>query len=66
MEGQWGWKPCRPKPCFQMSPLLAQSSVAVGLLRLMSAIVLTVIPILLLYIFARRSLVRGLMGVGGK
>lgn len=33
---------------------------------LMSAIVLTVIPILLMYIFARRSLVRGLMGVGGK
>ncbi|WP_353829190.1 carbohydrate ABC transporter permease [Agromyces sp. SYSU T0242] len=33
---------------------------------LMSAIVLTVIPILLIYIFARRSLVRGLMGVGGK
>jgi len=33
---------------------------------LMSAIVLTIIPILLIYIFARRALVRGLMGVGGK
>jgi xylobiose transport system permease protein len=33
---------------------------------LMAAIVLTVAPILLIYIFARRSLVRGLMGVGGK
>lgn len=33
---------------------------------LMAAIVLTVIPILLIYIFARRALVRGLMGVGGK
>jgi xylobiose transport system permease protein len=33
---------------------------------LMAAIVLTVIPILLIYIFARRALIRGLMGVGGK
>jgi xylobiose transport system permease protein len=33
---------------------------------LMAAIVLTVIPILLIYIFARRALVRGLMGIGGK
>lgn len=33
---------------------------------LMSAIVMTIIPILLLYIFARRALVRGLTGVGGK
>jgi xylobiose transport system permease protein len=33
---------------------------------LMAAIVMTVIPILLIYIFARRALVRGLMGVGGK
>ncbi len=33
---------------------------------IMAAILLTVIPILLVYIFARRALVRGLMGVGGK
>ena len=33
---------------------------------LMSAIVLTVLPILLTYIFARKALIRGLMGVGGK
>jgi xylobiose transport system permease protein len=33
---------------------------------LMAAIVMTVIPILLVYVFARRALVRGLMGVGGK
>jgi xylobiose transport system permease protein len=33
---------------------------------LMAAIVLTIIPILLTYIFARRALIRGLMGVGGK
>jgi xylobiose transport system permease protein len=32
----------------------------------MAAIVLTIIPILLTYIFARRALIRGLMGVGGK
>jgi len=33
---------------------------------LMAAIVMTIIPILLVYVFARKSLVRGLMGVGGK
>jgi len=33
---------------------------------LMSAIVLTIVPILAIYIFARRALIRGLMGVGGK
>ena len=33
---------------------------------LMAAIVMTILPILIVYIFARRSLVRGLMGVGGK
>jgi xylobiose transport system permease protein len=33
---------------------------------LMAAIVLTIIPILLTYFFARRALIRGLMGVGGK
>lgn len=33
---------------------------------LMAAIVLTILPILLTYIFARRALIRGLMGVGGK
>jgi xylobiose transport system permease protein len=32
----------------------------------MAAIVMTILPILIVYIFARRSLVRGLMGVGGK
>jgi xylobiose transport system permease protein len=33
---------------------------------LMSAIVLTILPIFLVYLFARRALIRGLMGVGGK
>lgn len=33
---------------------------------LMAAIVMTVLPILIVYIFARRALIRGLMGVGGK
>ncbi|GLU48592.1 carbohydrate ABC transporter permease [Nocardiopsis ansamitocini] len=33
---------------------------------LLSAVVLSAIPILLLYLVARRSLVNGLMGVGGK
>lgn len=33
---------------------------------LMSAIILSIIPMLVIYIFARQALVRGLMGVGGK
>jgi xylobiose transport system permease protein len=33
---------------------------------LMAAIVMTIIPILATYVFARRALIRGLMGVGGK
>jgi xylobiose transport system permease protein len=33
---------------------------------LMSAIILTIIPIFLVYLFARRALISGLMGVGGK
>jgi len=33
---------------------------------LMSAILLTILPMLLIYLFARRALIRGLMGVGGK
>jgi xylobiose transport system permease protein len=33
---------------------------------LMAAIVMTVLPILIVYIFGRRALIRGLMGVGGK
>ena len=43
-----------------------QQMYSVNVPGLMSAIIMTVIPILLLYIFARRSLIRGLMGVGGK
>jgi xylobiose transport system permease protein len=31
-----------------------------------AAVILSVIPILLVYLFARRALIRGLMGVGGK
>lgn len=33
---------------------------------LMSAIIISMLPILLLYIFARKQLVRGVMGMGGK
>ncbi len=33
---------------------------------LLAAVVLSMLPILLVYLFARRSLVQGLMGVGGK
>jgi len=31
-----------------------------------AAVVLSIIPMLLVYLFARRWLIRGLMGVGGK
>ena len=31
-----------------------------------AAVVLSIIPILLVYLFARRALIQGLMGVGGK
>jgi xylobiose transport system permease protein len=31
-----------------------------------AAVVMSIIPILLVYLFARRWLIRGLMGVGGK
>lgn len=33
---------------------------------LFAAVVLSMLPILLVYLFARRALVQGLMGVGGK
>ncbi|GAA1499544.1 ABC transporter permease subunit [Streptomyces synnematoformans] len=33
---------------------------------LLAAVLLSMIPVLLVYLFARRALVRGLMGVGGK
>ena len=33
---------------------------------LLGAVVLSMVPILLVYLFARRALVQGLMGVGGK
>jgi xylobiose transport system permease protein len=33
---------------------------------IVAAVVLSIIPILLVYLFARRALIRGLMGVGGK
>ncbi|MCS5713136.1 carbohydrate ABC transporter permease [Herbiconiux sp. CPCC 205716] len=39
---------------------------SVNIPGLMSAVILTIIPIFVVYLFARRSLVAGLMGVGGK
>jgi xylobiose transport system permease protein len=33
---------------------------------LLAAVVLSMVPVLLVYLFARRTLVQGLMGVGGK
>ena len=43
-----------------------QQEFSLNIPGLMSAILMTVLPILLVYIFARRVLIRGLMGMGGK
>ncbi|MEV5279428.1 carbohydrate ABC transporter permease [Streptomyces sp. NPDC051993] len=43
-----------------------QTEHGVDVPRLLSAVVLSMLPILVIYLFARRALVQGLMGVGGK
>jgi xylobiose transport system permease protein len=43
-----------------------RSQYSVNIPGLMAAVILTVIPIFVVYLFARRSLVAGLTGVGGK
>lgn len=43
-----------------------RSQYSVNIPGLMAAVILTIIPIFLVYLFARRSLVAGLTGVGGK
>ncbi|MCX5230829.1 carbohydrate ABC transporter permease [Streptomyces sp. NBC_00233] len=43
-----------------------QTEHGVDIPGLLSAVVLSMLPILLVYLFARRALVQGLMGVGGK
>ncbi len=43
-----------------------RSQYSVNIPGLMAAVVLTIIPILLVYLFARRALVAGVMGMGGK
>lgn len=43
-----------------------RSQYAVDVPGLMAAVILTIIPILLVYLFARRALVAGVMGLGGK
>lgn len=43
-----------------------RSQYAVNVPGLMAAVILTIIPILLVYLFARRALVSGVMGMGGK
>jgi xylobiose transport system permease protein len=43
-----------------------RSQYSVNVPGLMSAVILTIIPILLVYLFARRALVSGVMGMGGK
>jgi xylobiose transport system permease protein len=43
-----------------------QTQYGVNIPGLLSAVVLSMVPVLLVYLFARRALVQGLMGVGGK
>jgi xylobiose transport system permease protein len=43
-----------------------QTEHAVDIPGLLAAVVLSMLPILIVYLFARRALVQGLMGVGGK
>lgn len=43
-----------------------QTAYGVNVPGLLAAVLMSVIPILLVYLFARRALVQGLMGVGGK
>lgn len=43
-----------------------QTQYGVNIPGLLAAVVLSMIPILVLYLFARRALVQGLIGVGGK
>ncbi|MEW2546825.1 carbohydrate ABC transporter permease [Streptomyces sp. NPDC047002] len=43
-----------------------QTQYGVDIPALLAAVVLSTVPVLLVYLFARRALVQGLMGVGGK
>jgi xylobiose transport system permease protein len=43
-----------------------QTQYGVDIPALLAAVVLSTLPVLLVYLFARRALVQGLMGVGGK
>ncbi|NEM92410.1 carbohydrate ABC transporter permease [Galbitalea soli] len=43
-----------------------QTQYGVNIPGLLAAVVMSMVPVLLVYLFARRSLVQGLMGVGGK
>lgn len=43
-----------------------QSAYGINVPEISAAVIISIIPILLVYLFARRALVQGLMGVGGK
>ncbi|WP_037570583.1 carbohydrate ABC transporter permease [Phaeacidiphilus oryzae] len=43
-----------------------QTEFGVNVPAMLAAVVLSMVPVLLVYLFARRALVQGLMGVGGK
>ncbi|MEV7086859.1 carbohydrate ABC transporter permease [Streptomyces sp. NPDC093085] len=43
-----------------------QTAYGINIPGLLAAVVLSTLPVLLVYLFARRALVQGLMGVGGK
>lgn len=43
-----------------------QTQYGINVPGLLAAVVMSMVPVLLVYLFARRALVQGLMGVGGK
>jgi xylobiose transport system permease protein len=43
-----------------------QTQYGINVPGLLAAVVLSMVPVLLVYLFARRALVQGLMGMGGK
>jgi xylobiose transport system permease protein len=43
-----------------------QTAYGINVPGLLAAVLMSMVPVLLVYLFARRALVQGLMGVGGK
>jgi xylobiose transport system permease protein len=43
-----------------------ETSYGINVPEISAAVIISIVPILLVYLFARRALVQGLMGVGGR